>query len=423
VRPACDAIYPSKLEPWSYYLTGQMGQSPEPFYDPLEFAITEAHKRGLELHAWFNPYRAELFAHKYPVSKNHISRTHPEMVLKYGNFLWLDPGLKEVQDYSLRVVMDVVKRYDIDGVHFDDYFYPYREKDAQSNDIHFPDDTSWRRYRAKGKLDREDWRRENVNQFVERVYNSIKAAKPWVKFGISPFGIWQPGYPQQIKGFNSYEVLYCDSRKWLANGWLDYCAPQLYWAIDAKDQSFPVLLKWWLENNPKHRNIWPGLDSERVGGKWQPEEILNQVKLTRELSGNAPGEIHWSIKALSGQRSALGQDLASGLYGQSALMPPSPWLGQRAPTKPSLSVENGGKVKWATSPMAQEMSLWVLQTKDSTGWHTRILPRDAREETLAGSPDVIALTAIDRYNVASQAAALQKGVPEGNNQPRRPAKK
>jgi len=412
VRPACDAIYPSKLEPWSYYLTGKMGEPAH--YDPLEFAITEAHKRGLELHAWFNPYRAALLAHKYPISKNHISRTHPEMVVHYGSFLWLDPGEKEVQDYSLRVVMDVVNRYDIDGVHFDDYFYPYKEQDAQKRDLDFPDWQSWKNYHGSGgALSRDDWRRENVDQFVQRVYASIKAAKPWVKFGIAPFGIWQPGYPQQIKGFNAYNVLYCDSRKWLAEGWIDYCCPQLYWAIEPPDQSFPVLLKWWLANNPKHRNIWPGLDAERVGGKWRPEEILNQVRLTRELSGNSPGQVYWSMKSLVAGRSGLGDALAAQAYSAPAVIPSSPWLATNFPPTPKLEVKSSGKLKW--KPEGNEkVSVWVLQIKDGANWRTQILPEQVREEKLGSLPEAVALTAVDRCNVASAPAVLQKSVTESN---------
>jgi len=244
VRPACDALYASRIEPWSEYLTSTMGQPPEPFYDPLDFAVEEAHKRGLELHAWFNPYRARLLAAGSPAAPNHVSKTRPQLVRQYGKYLWLDPGERAVQDYSLSVIMDVVNRYDVDGIHFDDYFYPYKEKDAEGKELDFPDDASWRRFGAGGKLSRDDWRRENVNLFIERVYKSIKAAKPWVKFGISPFGIWRPGNPPQIKGFDAFAELYADSRKWLANGWVDYFAPQLYWPIDPPDQSFPVLLRW-----------------------------------------------------------------------------------------------------------------------------------------------------------------------------------
>ena len=177
---------------------------------------------------------------------------------QYGRSLWLDPGEKEAQDYSLSVVLDVVRRYDIDGVHFDDYFYPYAEQDASGKDIEFPDEQSWRRFGAKRKLTREDWRRENVDLFIQRAYDSIKAEKRWVKFGISPFGIWRPGHPAQIEGLDAYSKLYADSRKWLARGWVDYFAPQLYWAIEPPQQSFPVLLKWWAQQNAKARLLVPG---------------------------------------------------------------------------------------------------------------------------------------------------------------------
>ncbi len=194
--------------------------------------------------------------------------------------------------------MDVVKRYDIDGVHFDDYFYPYKEPDASGKDLDFPDDASWKRYGAGGRLSREDWRRENVNAFIHRVYQAIKAAKPWVKFGISPFGIWRPGNPPQIKGYDAYAKLYADSRKWLANGWLDYFAPQLYWPIGPPDQSFPVLLRWWAEQNTKGRHLWPGLDATKAGGKWKPQEIADQIALARKQPG-VTGYIFYSMNSLA----------------------------------------------------------------------------------------------------------------------------
>jgi uncharacterized lipoprotein YddW (UPF0748 family) len=407
VRPISDALYDSQIEPWSYYLTGTMGQPPSPYYDPLAFAVDEAHKRGLELHAWFNPFRAGPPTGKFPMSKNHISRTHPDLVRKYGNLLWLDPGEKEVQDYSLRVVMDVVKRYDIDGVHFDDYFYPYKQQDAHKRDLDFPDWSSWHKYGESGKLSRDDWRRENVNKFVRRVYESIKSAKPWVKFGISPFGIWQPGYPASARGMNAFNVLYCDSRKWLTNGWLDYCSPQLYWSIDAPEQGFQQLLNWWLEQNIKHRNVWPGLDSERVGGKWKAEEIVNQIKITRERCDGAAGEVQWSMKCLMQDRDGLATKLANGVYAEPALIPASPWLEQYFPAKPKLTVEAGGNLSWKPTSI-EKVALWVLQTRFDHRWTTRILPGDMRHENLVNPPEVVALTAIDRCGVASPPVVLQR---------------
>ncbi|MDB6109708.1 MAG: hypothetical protein JWR69_1458 [Pedosphaera sp.] len=406
VRPACDAMYASKIEPWSYYLTGAMGQAPKPYYDPLAFVVAEAHKRGLELHAWFNPYRAGHPSNKSPISANHISKTHPNLVRQYGEYLWLDPGEKEVQDYSLRVVMDVVNRYDIDGVHLDDYFYPYKVNDPQKKEIDFPDQASWKKYGINSKLSRDDWRRENVNSFVQRLYQSIKTAKPWVKLGISPFGIWQPGNPPQIKGYNAYEKLYCDSRKWLVNGWMDYCAPQLYWGIQPPEQSYPVLLKWWAEQNPKHRNLWPGIDSGKVGGKWKPEEIINQVRLTRNQSV-APGNIHWSMKCLMENRGGLATEVGKELYAAPALVPPSPWLGTNSPSQPKLAVHSGNKLKWEPSG-TDKVSWWVLQTKSAGQWNTSIFPGAARTEKFTGSPDTIAVTAIDRCGVASPPTVLQR---------------
>ncbi|MCX5762893.1 MAG: family 10 glycosylhydrolase, partial [Gemmatimonadetes bacterium] len=228
VRPAADALYKSSIEPWSEYLTGTQGRAPVPAWDPLAFAVDEAHRRGLELHAWFNPYRARHPSAKGALSKRHIARTSPALVKKYGTQLWMDPGESAVRARTVRVVLDVVTRYDIDGVHLDDYFYPYKEKTTRGT-TEFLDDRSWKKYvKAKGKLSRDDWRRENVNVLVHQLYDRIHLAKPWVKFGISPFGIWRPGNPEQIKGFDAYEQLYADSKLWLEKGWVDYFTPQLY---------------------------------------------------------------------------------------------------------------------------------------------------------------------------------------------------
>lgn len=406
VRPACDAMYASKIEPWSYYLTGAMGKPPEPFYDPLAFAIRSAHNRGLELHAWFNPFRALHPSTKSAVSPRHISVTRPELVRHYGDLLWLDPGERDVQEYSLQVVMDVVKRYDVDGVHFDDYFYPYKVKDSQKNNIDFPDELSWKHFGARGGLNREDWRRENVNSFIQRVYRSIKEAKPWVKFGISPFGIWQQGYPSQIKGMSSYQELYCDSRKWLLNGWLDYCTPQLYWEIQPVEHSYPALLKWWSEQNPLHRHVWPGLNSGHVGDKWNSEEIVNQIKLTRNQNSSG-GHIHWSMKSLMDNRGGLAAALKTGLYAEPALIPPSPWLDRKLPAQPKMGIGLDGRLTWSAGN-SQPASLWVVQSKLGERWTTRILPADAHEQLFAKLPDAVALTAIDRCGLASKAAVLER---------------
>ena len=416
VRPSCDALYASRIEPWSEYLTGTMGQPPEPFYDPLAFAVEEAHKRGLELHAWLNPYRARLRTATSPVAANHITKTRPQLVRQYGDFLWLDPGEREVQEYSLSVVMDVVQRYDVDGVHFDDYFYPYKASGNGGKELDFPDDSSWRRYGAKGKLSRDDWRRENVNTFIQRVYKSIKAAKPWVKFGVSPFGIWRPKNPPQIKGLDAYATLYADSRKWLASGWVDYFAPQLYWAIDPPDQSFPVLLRWWAQQNTKGRVLCPGLDSTKVSGRsdyrrgWQPQEIVNQIRLTRTLGG-ADGHIHWNMKSLM-RNAAFDEVLERELYQQPALMPPSPWLGRAQPGKPKLMVPKGEagsqlEISWTAGGPGKAW-LWLMQTRTGGRWTEEILP-SARTTRIWNSalPEVVSVMAVSRNGELSAPSVLQ----------------
>jgi uncharacterized lipoprotein YddW (UPF0748 family) len=410
VRPACDALYASKLEPWSEYLTGAMGKAPEPYYDPLAFAVEEAHKRGLELHAWFNPFRARHLSAKSAPAPSHISKTRPWLVRQYGRYLWLDPGEKEAQDYSVSVILDVVRRYDIDGVHFDDYFYPYAEQDAAGKELDFPDEQTWRRSGAKGKLNREDWRRENIDLFVQRVYRSIKAEKPWVKFGISPFGIWRPGYPSQIEGLDAYAKLYADSRKWLAKGWADYFAPQLYWAVKPPQQSFPVLLKWWAQQNSKERLLAPGLNSSNVERRWKPEEILSQIRLARSQPGVA-GHVHWSLKCLM-PKSALADALERAIYTQPALVPASPWLGCARPTKPILAAaapqaQDRLQVGW--NPGGPEpVSHWLLQTRTAGQWRTEVLPGNAASRAWHGAvPEVVALSAVDRNGNLSPPAAVR----------------
>ena len=419
VRPACDALYASQIEPWSEFLTGTMGKAPEPFYDPLAFAIEQAHKRGLELHAWFNPYRAGHPSAKSSVTSNHISRRHPELVRHYGRQVWLDPGEKAVQDYSLSVVMDVVRRYDVDGVHFDDYFYPYKEPDSAGNDLEFPDDASWRRYGAGRKMSRDDWRRENVNTLIQRVNSSIKATKPWVKFGVSPFGIWRPQTPPQIKGFDAYGQLYADSRKWFSKGWVDYLAPQLYWSIDRKEQSFPVLLKWWEQQNSKNRNLYAGLNTTRTrsrppgnerpsrGEPWNPEEIVNQIRITRNEPG-VGGHIHWNMKSLM-RNTSMDDALTRELYAQPALPPASSWLSTTPVSEPALSQfeRNGSTILTWTPADGHKPWLWLLQSQNAGVWRTEILPGARLSYSFTNqTPRQICLRAVDRNAGLSAAAGI-----------------
>ncbi|MDQ8149789.1 MAG: family 10 glycosylhydrolase, partial [Gemmatimonadota bacterium] len=266
VRPSGDALYESTLEPWSEYLTGRQGLAPRPRWDPLAFAVTEAHRRGLELHAWFNPYRAKHSSAKTPLASSHLATRRGRLVHRYGQQVWMDPGEPEVLAHTVRVVLDVVRRYDIDGVHLDDYFYPYPEKTRRGRPIVFPDAGAFARYRARGgRLAKDDWRRANVDSLVRTLHDGIHRVKPWVKFGVSPFGIWRPGYPAGIRGFDAYAELYADARTWAREGWVDYLSPQLYWPSGRPEQSYPDLLRWWGEQNTLGRHLWPGNFTSRVG--------------------------------------------------------------------------------------------------------------------------------------------------------------
>jgi len=408
VRPACDALYASKIEPWSEFLTGTMGRAPEPFYDPLAFAVTEAHRRGLELHAWFNPYRARIKSDASPVAAGHVSRRRPHLVRDYGKYLWLDPGQIETQEYSLGVVLDVVRRYAVDGVHFDDYFYPYPERGPDGRTLEFPDEASWQQYGVKSGLSREDWRRDNVNRFIQRVHQALRAEQRTVKFGVSPFGIWRPGYPAQIKGFDAYASLYADARRWLEGGWVDYFAPQLYWAIGAKEQSFTALLDWWNQHNPLRRHIWPGLNSTRAR-TWGAQEIVDQIRLAGRQPVSA-GHIHWNMKSLR-QNAALTAALAHGPYAQQALVPACPWLDATAPRQPVLSVSGGHGAGWQLSWKAasgERPRLWVLQVLRAGQWTNQVLTTDALRLEAPG-PEAVALRAVDAAgNLSAPATALLK---------------
>lgn len=304
VRPASDALYESAHEPWSQFLTGRQGVAPG--YDPLRFAVAEAHARGLELHAWVNPFRAASNA-TTPLAASHVAKQHPEWVRRYGAQLWVDPGEPEAREYVLGVVQDLVRRYDIDGLHIDDYFYPY----PRPGGADFPDESSWQRYGAKSGLSHDDWRRENINDFVRSLYQRVKATKPRVRVGISPFGIWRPGVPATIEAqLDAYGQLFADSRKWLQEGWCDYMAPQLYWGIEPSKQSFPVLLEWWRAQSGGVP-VWPGIATDRIGAARPAREIIEQIALTRRGT-DSPGHIHWSMKALMQNRGGVADLLRAG---------------------------------------------------------------------------------------------------------------
>jgi uncharacterized lipoprotein YddW (UPF0748 family) len=417
VRPQCDALYVSELEPWSYYLTGEQGLAPKPLYDPLQFWVDEAHARGLALHAWFNPYRVKHPKQRGPMAATSIARQRPDLVrsLGTGDFLWLDPGEPEVREYTLSVILDVVDRYEIDGVHMDDYFYPYPSYNGGED---FPDDPSWHTYIAGGgKLSREDWRRDNVDQFVQELYERLRRAPRQVLLGISPFGIWRPHHPPSIEaGLDQHGVLYADARRWLHEGWVDYFSPQLYWPISQVAQSFPVLLGWWTRNNPHARHLWPGLYTSRVRRDtgWPTQEVTDQIMIARGMTPEQAGHIHFSARVLLDSTS-VGRDgdplmatLARGPYRHEALTPATPWLDDDAPATPEFSVQDGtdtALLAWRR-PEGELPFLYLVYTKRAgDGWSYQVLPATRMGIRIPlGSGDAdgpgplvaVAVTAVDR---------------------------
>lgn len=406
VRPQADALYQSELEPWSYYLTGKQGKAPEPFYDPLHFWIEAAHDRGLELHAWLNPYRAHHIAGK-EISEKSVIKTDPDLVVELKNGMWwMDPAKEGTKKRSTAVVMDLIKRYDVDGIHFDDYFYPY---DSYNGGADFPDSASWAAYlEAGGELSRGDWRREHVNDFIENLYKKIKAEKPHVKFGLSPFGIWRPGYPKSIQGYDQYDKLYADAKLWLNKGWIDYFTPQLYWKINTEGQSFPVLLGWWKSQNHENRHLWPGINVGLGGDEKNLDETVNQIMITRGMMPKSPGVVHWSIGPLVKHPELL-KGISEGPYKKPALVPTSPWLDNKAPESPvAVPILEGQSVKitWISPVDAEDGFKYVVYFRYGDTWSYKIFDRKTNEtkfsrfvESKNGEKvflQAVAVTAVDR---------------------------
>ncbi|MGL4514679.1 MAG: glycoside hydrolase family 10 protein [Lacipirellulaceae bacterium] len=423
VRPACDAMYASDLEPWSEFLTGKEGQAPADDFDPLTFACDEAHARGIELHAWLNPYRA---SHPQGTGKRaatHVASKRPDLVRKYGVYDWLDPGEPDAAQHSLDVLLDIVRRYDVDAVHFDDYFYPYPitalGEDGVDRPVPFPDDPSWKKYcdatPEPDRLSRDDWRRDNVNRFLKRVSEETHKLKPHVRFGVSPFGIYRPGTPPSIKGFDPYESLYADSKLWLAEGWVDYFSPQLYWPIDQTAQSYTTLLDWWGTQNPKGRNLWPGLFTSKVGDEapaWKADEIVNQVLEARKRGG-ASGHIHFSMKAVAGDYGGVAKALTKA-YAEPALVPASPWLAGEAPSPAAPRVTPGEEPRSFSLEAAsgETPALWVVQKHCGDAWVTTIVEGrlngvNVRPDAAGKPADRLAVIAIDRFGRQSAPTVVE----------------
>jgi uncharacterized lipoprotein YddW (UPF0748 family) len=325
IRTNSDAFYPTDLAPWADWLTGLQGRTPSPYYDPLAFAVTEAHKRGLEFHAWFNPYRAVNNIITAILSDNHVSKKHPEWLLAFGNARLLDPAIPDVRSHVTQVVMEVVRRYDIDGVHFDDFFYPY-----PSTGLSYSDDSTFAIHN-RGFSDRGNWRRDNVDLLINMVSDSIKSVKPYVKFGISPFGIWQNKSTTQplgsdTKGLESYSAIYCDSKKWVQQGWVDYVAPQIYWYMGFAIADYNILLPWWIQN-ASNRHIYVGQGAYRIGAdaNWNAEEMPRQLKLNRQNPNSIQGSIFFRTGNLIQNVLGIRDSLMQNFYRKPALLPTMSW--------------------------------------------------------------------------------------------------
>lgn len=416
IRTECDALYSSSFDPWSYWLTGSQGTAPYPYYDPLEFAIAEAHKRGMELHAWFNPYRAERSVGNYTLASNHVVVQHPDWVIQIGTLKFLNPGLPAVRDYVSSVIYDVVSRYDLDGVHFDDYFYPYPPSNITNQD-----NTTFQQY-PRGITTIANWRRDNVNILVKQVNDTIQSVKPWVKFGISPFGIWKNGVPSGITGLSAYDDIYCDAIAWLHKRSIDYLTPQLYWPFGG-NQNYGTLQPWWADSVAANgRHFYPGHALYRVdpgSGNWAATEIPKQIRFDR-ANPKVQGGVFFRAQSFTENFKGVTDTLRNNLYRYLALNPTMNWKDVVAPNSiqnlrfERLASGQGG-LNWdlpLTASDGDSASRYVVYRFDHSNFQQSDLENSANIYNIEGSrqsipgeppspngPYYFVVTALDRnYN-------------------------
>lgn len=371
VRPTADAFYPSPYEPWSKYLSGTQGKSPG--YDPMAYLVAATHARNLEFHAWVNPFRVSMDTNLSALSPDSPARQHPDWVIPYGGKLYFDPGIPAVRDHIEKVVMDMVTKYDVDGVHFDDYFYPYPYKGQD-----FPDQATYEKYGASRFANKGDWRRDNINSLMRELDAKIHAVKPWVKFGASPFGVWRnqgddPTGSATTAGAQDYSDLYADTRAWIRNGWVDYINPQIYWSMDLSAAAYRVLVPWWAhEVQGTDVALYIGEADYKVGTNfdqawWDPAELLRHLSLDRQVP-EVDGNVWFSAKDLRANRLGVTDLLAQGPYAHPALVPVIDHLGGSAPHPVALArataSDRGPQLAWPDSPHPEDTAYYAVYRVD-----------------------------------------------------------
>ncbi len=418
VRPSADAFYVSNLEPWSRFLTGKAGVAPSPMWDPLQFMIDECHKRGMELHAWLNPYRVTTSKNEV-LPKNHIYHKHPERFVTYDGKKYFDPGLPENRKFIENVILDIITRYDLDGIHMDDYFYPYPVAKLE-----FPDDASFKKY-GNG-MKRDDWRRKNVDLLIEEIHTLIAQNKPWIRFGVSPFGIWRnkTSDPRgsDTAGLQNYDALYADVLLWSEQGWVDYMLPQLYWELEHKKASTLILAKWWNEN-AFGRHMYFGQDVNKTMDKpdlapsTEKSQLRHKIELSRELE-NVQGNCWWPGYSITKNYLGVADSLATDLQSTIALVPTYPWINGDAPAPVTGLKKSGDIISWDKAPAegkATDVNHYVIYASDSNDAAAVIAdPENILTVTYENSfdlegtlPTYIFVTALDRVNNESEPIVLK----------------
>jgi uncharacterized lipoprotein YddW (UPF0748 family) len=395
VRPSADAFYPSELEPWSRFLT-KGGKAPSPYWDPLQFMIDETHRRGMELHAWLNPYRVTTSPNE-KLAPSHLYYKEPKRFVTYkgDNKMYFDPGLPENRAFIEKVVMDIVNRYDVDGIHFDDYFYPYPAKGED-----FPDSVSYAKY-GKG-LSRGDWRRENVNLLIKEIHQQIAAKKPWVRFGISPFGIWRnkksDSRGSDTNGLENYDALYADVLTWSKEGWVDYVLPQLYWDLEHKRASYSVLVKWWNENaNGRHmyigQDVKVTMDKADIAPSTDTTQLSHKVKMTRELD-NIQGNCWWPAYSVTANYGGIADRLGSDVQKTVALVPTYPWISTATPAAPANVTAKGRVISWTAAKTKGV-------TNDAVRYVVYRFAKSTAKPNLDDANAIVAVTADNTYTATA----------------------